>query len=199
MPPEPCRSAAGTAAKGRRAVGVHGRRAALGLLAASLVLGLAGCTGSPGPEAATTQSPTAAATSATTPGASTSPRVTDGPSAPQPPPAPTNYPDADTLAPAAATTALPTIDVRELPAQAVTTLQLIKDGGPFPFPRDGVVFQNRERRLPDRSPGFYHEYTVPTPGSTDRGARRIVTGADGSRFWTADHYDSFQEVIAPWS
>lgn len=194
-------------------MGVHGRRAAVGLVVAVLTVGLAGCSASPGPADAAPRSPTPAGTSpapsapitppsatvTATPGPGTSAPVTDGPTVPQSPPPPTNYPDADTLAPATATTGLPTIDVRDLPAQAVRTLQLIKDGGPFPFPRDGLMFQNRERHLPGRPFGFYHEYTVVTPGAADRGGRRIVTGADGSRFWTTDHYESFQEVIAPWS
>jgi ribonuclease T1 len=89
---------------------------------------------------------------------------------------------------------LPAIAVDELPPEARTTLDLIDAGGPFPYDRDGVVFQNRERILPARSRGYYHEYTVPTPGEDDRGARRIVTGGQGERYWTADHYDSFHVV-----
>lgn len=84
----------------------------------------------------------------------------------------------------------------ELPAQGVQTLELIDEGGPFPYDRDGVTFQNREGILPSRPSGFYREYTVITPGSKDRGARRIVAGDDGSRFYTDDHYDSFREVVA---
>lgn len=101
------------------------------------------------------------------------------------------------LAPATATSDLPTITVSELPPQGVATLELIAVGGPFPYSRDGVTFENRERILPKQPSGFYQEYTVPTPGESDRGARRIVTGDDGSRFYTADHYDSFEEVISP--
>ena len=63
-----------------------------------------------------------------------------------------------------------------LPPEAITTLELIGRGGPFPYDRDGTTFQNRERRLPDRPRGYYREYTVETPGSRDRGARRIVAG-----------------------
>ena len=70
----------------------------------------------------------------------------------------------------------------------------IKAGGPFQYDRDGVTFQNRERILPNRERGWYHEYTVRTPGESDRGARRLVTGRDGSLFYTDDHYDSFSEV-----
>jgi ribonuclease T1 len=68
------------------------------------------------------------------------------------------------------------INVYELPREAAETLALIKSGGPFPFRKDGIVFQNRERRLPVKPRGYYTEYTVRTPGRADRGARRIVAG-----------------------
>jgi ribonuclease T1 len=100
------------------------------------------------------------------------------------------------LAPATPTTDLPTVTVAELPAEAVDTLGLIEQGGPFPYSKDGVTFQNREGILPKQKNGFYQEYTVETPGSSDRGARRIVTGKDGARFYTDDHYDSFSEVVS---
>lgn len=83
-----------------------------------------------------------------------------------------------------------------LPPEAITTLELIERGGPFPYDRDGTVFQNRERRLPDQPRGFYREYTVETPGSRDRGARRIVTGGNPPEvyYYTDDHYRSFRRV-----
>ena len=83
-----------------------------------------------------------------------------------------------------------------LPPEAIETLQAIEQGGPFPYPRDGVAFQNRERRLPERPRGYYREYTVPTPGENDRGARRIVTGGNPPEvyYYTADHYRSFRQV-----
>ncbi|HEX9773085.1 MAG TPA: ribonuclease domain-containing protein, partial [Steroidobacteraceae bacterium] len=65
-----------------------------------------------------------------------------------------------------------------LPPEAISTLEAIERGGPFPYDRDGSVFQNRERRLPEQPRGYYHEYTVETPGSPDRGARRIVSGGE---------------------
>jgi ribonuclease T1 len=71
---------------------------------------------------------------------------------------------------------------------------LIQAGGPFPYPRDGVVFRNAEGLLPQEPSGYYHEYTVPTPGEFDRGPRRIITGADGEFYYTADHYESFRRV-----
>ncbi|EWC60133.1 Guanyl-specific ribonuclease Sa [Actinokineospora spheciospongiae] len=83
----------------------------------------------------------------------------------------------------------------ELPPQAGQTWALIEKGGPFPYPRnDGVTFQNREGRLPKQASGYYKEYTVPTPGSPDRGARRLITGSGSEVFYTEDHYDSFVSV-----
>jgi ribonuclease T1 len=89
-----------------------------------------------------------------------------------------------------------TITPDQLPPQARQTLALIAQGGPFPYRQDGQVFQNRERRLPRHPSGYYHEYTVETPGSDDRGARRIITGAAGEIFFTGDHYASFVQVLA---
>ncbi|WP_121749924.1 ribonuclease domain-containing protein [Streptomyces sp. E2N166] len=83
----------------------------------------------------------------------------------------------------------------DLPPQAHDTLDLIEQGGPYPFEQDGTVFQNREGILPSQSTGYYHEYTVITPGSDTRGARRIVTGdASQEDYYTADHYASFDLV-----
>lgn len=82
-----------------------------------------------------------------------------------------------------------------LPAEAGATWKLIEANGPFPYPRnDGVTFQNREKRLPAKDSGYYKEYTVPTPGSKDRGARRIVTGSEKEVFYTGDHYSTFVVV-----
>lgn len=90
----------------------------------------------------------------------------------------------------------PTTDLRALPAEAAATLELIRRGGPYPYRRDGVLFQNRERLLPPRQRGYYREFTVPTPGSTHRGARRIVTGGDPPEvfYYTDDHYRSFRQI-----
>lgn len=87
-----------------------------------------------------------------------------------------------------------------LPPEAHETLDLIAAGGPFPHRQDGTVFGNRERLLPQRARGWYREYTVRTPGSRDRGTRRIVTGGDPPReYWyTDDHYRSFRAFeVAP--
>ncbi len=87
------------------------------------------------------------------------------------------------------------IDARSLPPEARQTIALIKAGGPFPDARDGVVFNNREDQLPKKARGYYHEYTVKTPGARDRGARRIVTGRNGELYYTDDHYRTFRRVI----
>ncbi|MGH3497525.1 MAG: ribonuclease domain-containing protein [Nocardioidaceae bacterium] len=89
---------------------------------------------------------------------------------------------------------LPVIAATALPAAAQHTLALIARGGPFPYDRDGVVFENFEGLLPSESSGYYHEYTVPTPGESGRGARRLITGAGGEIYWTDDHYASFSWV-----
>lgn len=88
--------------------------------------------------------------------------------------------------------ALAEIATAELPGEARETISLIRKGGPFPFPRDGAVFGNFEKRLPAKARGYYREYTVRTPGAKDRGARRIVAGKGGEWYYTDDHYRSFK-------
>ena len=91
------------------------------------------------------------------------------------------------------------VHVAELPREGRATYELIRQGGPFPNGKDGAVFGNRERMLPRATRGFYREYTVPTPGSRDRGARRIVCGGPirqpHSCYYTADHYASFRLIV----
>ena len=91
------------------------------------------------------------------------------------------------------------IHVAELPREGRATYELIRQGGPFPYGKDGTVFGNRERLLPQAKRGFYREYTVPTPGSRDRGARRIVCGGPSRTphacYYTADHYASFRMIV----
>ena len=86
----------------------------------------------------------------------------------------------------------------ELPPQGRDTYEKIQRGGPFSYEKDGVVFGNRERILPPQKRGYYREYTVKTPGSRDRGARRIVCGgkptAPDACYYTADHYSSFRKI-----
>jgi ribonuclease T1 len=89
----------------------------------------------------------------------------------------------------------PARPLSHLPQEVGQTVALIEHDGPFPYPRnDGAVFHNNEHALPRESDGYYREYTVPTPGSADRGARRIITGKDGAFYYTPDHYDSFLRV-----
>ena len=94
--------------------------------------------------------------------------------------------------------AIPEVSASALPPEVRKTLTLISRGGPFPYSRDGIVFGNREKLLPFHKHGYYHEYTVPTPGERTRGARRIICGGDlGSLaecYYSDDHYQSFRRV-----
>jgi len=108
-------------------------------------------------------------------------------------------------APATPATTLPgsavaSLAVSSLPVQGQQVMQQIRDGGPFRYEKDGTVFGNRERRLPGEKRGFYREYTVPTPGLSHRGARRIVCGglkprAPDACYYTEDHYTSFRLIV----
>lgn len=89
---------------------------------------------------------------------------------------------------------VPTVSESSLPAEVQETLDLIDAGGPFRYEEDGDVFENREGLLREHETGYYREYTVPTPGSDDRGARRLVVGDGGEVFYTDDHYESFERV-----
>jgi len=92
------------------------------------------------------------------------------------------------------------VSLASLSPEAQRTDQLILSGGPFPFSRDGVVFGNYEKSLPHEPRGWYHEYTVPTPGVRSRGARRIICGGNpptepDACFYTEDHYNSFHRIV----
>ena len=106
---------------------------------------------------------------------------------------------ARTQAPDDAGASVGTVGVGELPREAVNTLSLIAEGGPYPFEKDGVVFGNYERQLPRHRRGYYHEYTVPTPRAHNRGARRIVCGGPLRRtdncYYSDDHYASFKRIV----
>ena len=94
---------------------------------------------------------------------------------------------------------LDSIAVQDLPPEAQRTLVLIKQDGPFPYAKDGVVFSNYEGVLPKRKRGYYHEFTVKTPGTRSRGARRISAGgkpaSSGEYYYTDDHYATFKRII----
>jgi ribonuclease T1 len=90
------------------------------------------------------------------------------------------------------------VKVSALPSEAQATIVLIRKGGPFPYPKDGVVFGNREKILPKQARGFYSEYTVKTPGERSRGARRIIVGGEPRTsteyYYSSDHYQTFQRI-----
>ncbi|WP_199442315.1 ribonuclease domain-containing protein [Umezawaea beigongshangensis] len=121
-------------------------------------------------------------------------RDVGGQTAPPPTGAPAASSPAERAVPGASS-GLPVRPMSELPEQVAQTWELIERGGPFPHPgHDGAPFQNREEILPVTSRGHYAEFTVPTPGSPDRGARRLVIGSEDEVYYTADHYDSFVVV-----
>jgi ribonuclease T1 len=170
----------------------HGRsvRRGFGSLAATLgLVALVSC-GSAAtldrPATSTLVPPATAGSSSKTP-ATTWPKATSS--------SPTATDGGGLISASAPLTALDTITLDELPDEAIVTLELIASDGPYPYSKDGSVFQNRERLLPKQSRSYYREYTVDTPGSDDRGARRIIAGDAGERFYTADHYDSFKEIV----
>jgi ribonuclease T1 len=164
-------------------------RVAAVVLAAVLAIAVGGCAGVAG-SASGTPAATAAsagATAAAVPGtAAAAPGTAAGTTAT----AESGQPAVDPAS------GLAVVGVRDLPAEASATIARIGAAGPYPYAQDGAVFQNREGLLPPRPAGWYREYTVTTPGSTDRGARRIVAGEDGTLYWTDDHYQSFR-VIRP--
>lgn len=111
---------------------------------------------------------------------------------------PVSGPVAENSRSAASSATKAVISTDELPVEARRVITLIREGGPFPYDKDGTVFGNRERLLPLKERGYYREYTVPTPGARTRGARRIVAGGPRTRpnamYYTADHYASFRLI-----
>ena len=89
---------------------------------------------------------------------------------------------------------LPEIRESALPAEGRRVLELIRAGGPYRYSQDDETFGNFERILPRQARGYYREYTVPTPGESDRGARRIVAGDGGDKYYTDDHYETFRFI-----
>lgn len=150
-----------------------------------------GATPSPGPGASRTSASTTRATT-------TTPRATSGRATTSAPQGTTRAPGAQATDPA---TGLRWVSLEALPAEAAATLASIKAGPPYAYPRnDGVVYHNNNRVLPSKPDGYYHEFTVKTPGASGRGARRIITGgadrgqANAEYYYTADHYDSFERI-----
>ncbi|MGH3696533.1 MAG: ribonuclease domain-containing protein [Pseudonocardiaceae bacterium] len=103
-------------------------------------------------------------------------------------------PTADRPVAVASAAGLPVRALSELPSQARQVWQLIQHGGPFRYRQDGAVFGNWEGRLPPQRPGFYREYTVPSPAEQDRGPRRLITGGTAQLYYTGDHYVTFVAV-----
>ncbi|WP_432396897.1 ribonuclease domain-containing protein [Pseudarthrobacter sp. L19] len=132
------------------------------------------------PSIATSPAQTSAAASA---GVSASAKPSGGPAAARP-----------TGTGVANPSKLPEVKASELPAEARQVLVLIARGGPYPYSRDNITFGNFERVLPQKPSGYYREFTVPTPGESDRGARRIIAGDAGEKYYTADHYSSFSFI-----
>jgi ribonuclease T1 len=151
---------------------MRSNRSIAALLLAGLALVVLVALGGTGVLESLTGSPTPAAGSSAAPGQS----------APGPAAAPANP------------SGLPAIGESELPAEARQTLAAIRAGGPFRYSQDDKTFGNFERILPRQDSGYYREYTVPTPGESDRGARRIVAGSGGEKYYTQDHYDSFKFI-----
>jgi ribonuclease T1 len=103
-------------------------------------------------------------------------------------------PSSNRPAAVASAAGLPVQGLSQLPPQVGQEWQLIQHGGPFQYRQDGAIFGNREKHLPPRQSGYYHEYTVPTPGAHDRAARRLITGGAAELYYTGDHYLSFVVV-----
>ncbi|MFN8499243.1 MAG: ribonuclease domain-containing protein [Anaerolineae bacterium] len=163
------------------------RRASLITLLLLLVVAAVGCGGG----SANTATGVAAPTVATIGQAA----ATSAPEAAKPKPTATRQAAPTPTVAAKTMDGLKVVSPNDLPPEARKTLALIEKGGPFPYSRDGIVFENREGRLPSKPSGYYHEYTVETPGSADRGARRIITGKNGEIYYTDDHYDTFVRVV----
>ena len=160
--------------------------------AAAVATELATATVAPQSEDTDVPTPTVApptATSAPSPTATALPAPT-ATKPPKPTPSPTSKARAGPPG-------IPPITLDALPPEALDTLVLIENDGPFPFERDGITFQNRERLLPSKPRGYYREYTVITPGENDRGARRIIAGEEGELYYTDDHYESFFWIVEP--
>ncbi|MFN8473814.1 MAG: ribonuclease domain-containing protein [Anaerolineae bacterium] len=166
------------------------RRASLITLLLLLVFAVVGCGGGSTSTATQAAAPTVASAGRPADNASA-----DAPPTAKPKPTATRQPPPTPTMAAKTMDGMKVVTVNDLPPEARRTIALIEKGGPFPYSRDGIVFENREGRLPPKPSGYYHEYTVETPGSSDRGARRIITGKNGEIYYTDDHYETFVRVV----
>ncbi len=148
---------------------------------------------SPAPSGSPTSSPSSTPSSSPSSSPSASASTT---TQPEQSPSPSAAPSAGSTAPAIdPESGLPTVYLLDLPPEAAETVEIIDRGPPYPYDKDGSTFGNYEGLLPDYERGYYQEFTVETPGSYDRGARRIVEGADAELYWTDDHYASFSRIV----
>jgi ribonuclease T1 len=108
---------------------------------------------------------------------------------------PSAGPSSSARATATPVSGLTTVRLSSLPPEAAATVALIDKGGPYPYDKDGTIFGNLEGLLPKQPRGYYREFTVRTPGSRDRGARRVIAGRAGDLYYTGDHYESFRQIL----
>jgi guanyl-specific ribonuclease Sa len=87
-----------------------------------------------------------------------------------------------------------------VPDAALKTLEyVLKNGEAPPGVTGGRTFLNREKQLvkttPDGKKITYQEWDVHKKvQGKNRGAERLITGSDGSAYYTSDHYKSFKKI-----
>ena len=172
-------------------------RLLLALALIGLVLGVVGCArpSTPTPASRAGATPTVLVTSATATTTAASTPQTRPTATPSRSPTAAPIPGGLAIATPLPGDRMPAVPIDRLPREALDPIRLIARNGPFPHRQDGVVFENREKLLPAKATGYYHEYTVKTPGSPDRGAQRLIRGGQNELYYTDDHYDSFRRVI----
>ena len=88
----------------------------------------------------------------------------------------------------------------QVPEEAFSLIDDIHSNSPLTYPAtDGGHFGNYESILPEEHSNYYREYTVPTPGRTGRGERRLVTGGGTPQdpdvyYYNWDHYGTLCEI-----